>query len=72
MLVSLTSTTPDATDLGFLLHKHPIECGQSMSDSGAPMSSIRSFATALHGDVVRGGRSDRSVAATARAPVQRA
>ena len=23
MLVSLTSTTPDATDLGFLLHKHP-------------------------------------------------
>ena len=23
MLVSLTSTTPDATDLGYLLHKHP-------------------------------------------------
>ena len=23
MLVSITSTTPDATDLGFLLHKHP-------------------------------------------------
>jgi 3' terminal RNA ribose 2'-O-methyltransferase Hen1 len=23
MLLSLTSTTPDATDLGFLLHKHP-------------------------------------------------
>ncbi|MCY3560077.1 MAG: hypothetical protein OXH20_02740, partial [bacterium] len=23
MLVSLTSTTPVATDLGFLLHKHP-------------------------------------------------
>ena len=23
MLISLTSTTPDATDLGYLLHKHP-------------------------------------------------
>ena len=23
MLVSITSTTPDATDLGWLLHKHP-------------------------------------------------
>jgi len=23
MLLALTSNTPDATDLGFLLHKHP-------------------------------------------------
>ncbi len=41
MLLTLTLTRPPATDLGYLLHKHPERCSRSRCRSGRRTSSIR-------------------------------
>lgn len=49
VLLTITTTQPDATDLGYLLHKNPARLPGFYNELRARMYSTRGHAAALHG-----------------------